>query len=233
MTAFHPKVRMKLCENIQALHERRKTVGRLTMTHDEYMATFVPSELRAAFRTVTPHAEVASMMNGIRWHEPDGTVTKCYITRDTHDRRAPPPMRDHFVQPDAPIEVIERVNHWLARGGNTSRDFGRVLALLCKFDDNYTRREIRFYWPSILTLLGMHKETKQLAEELHSVRTPPSLKPLPPGLHRACRLTAETIATATLIPEDAQAAALGEVNMFAENWEKYEEPDLGEFNGLG
>jgi hypothetical protein len=35
-----------------------------------------------------------------------------------------------------------------------------------------------------------------------------------------------------LIPEDAQAADLGDVNVFASSYEKYEEPDLGEFRGL-
>src|SRR4051812_20126618 len=195
MPAFKDKVLSRLRENIRELYQRRCRIGRLILTHDEYLATFAPREARQLLADVAPYVAKPNGGTTLMWSHGDEKV-KFWMWRDTSpDRPAPPLLGQHYLQSDAPLEVIERVNTWLDRGGNISRDYGRVAATLFKLNELCkSPSQIRFFWPSIMQICAEHETTRSLGSELQTIRSPQGLT-LPAGLQKACRLTAETMST--------------------------------------
>ncbi|MCK1741370.1 hypothetical protein IVA80_10960 [Bradyrhizobium sp. 139] len=221
-----------LRENIRELYQRRSRIGRLTLTHAEYLATFAPREARQLFVDIAPYVGKPGGGTALAWLHGD-EVVKFWMWRDSSkDRPAPPGLGQHYLQPDAPLEVIERINTWLDRGGNISRDYGRVVATLIKLNELCkSPSQIRFFWPSLMQICAENAMTMSLVNELQSIRPPQGLT-LPAGLQRACRLTAETLATVALLDKNTPEADYGDVNIVCTEGQKYNEPDLGDYHGM-
>lgn len=233
MPAFKDSVLNRLRENIRELYLRRSRIGRLTLTHEEYLATFAPREARDLLAAAAPYVEKPN--GGVTfWLRYDnGEQVKLWMWRDTSpDRPAPPAVRQPTIQPDAPAEVLERFDTWLSRGGNISRDYGRVAATLYKLNELCkSPSQIRFFWPSIMQICAEHETTRGIGDGLQTLRSPQGLV-LPAGLQKACRLTTETLSTVALLDKDTPEAPYGEVNITCTEGQKYEEPDLGEYHGM-
>ena len=202
--AFGNQIMEKLHSNVRVLYNRRKKIGRLTLTNEEYLQTFVPREARDLFRDITPLIAVERFGHKFELRTQGGNnpALNASIYMDlAHPMPAP---RNLEIQPDAPTEVVERINQWFVHGGDVSRDFGRVTKVLTLLNENFSRVAIRYYWPTILALCSENPQTKHLVQEMQEMRQPVKLKPLPPGLPIACRFAAETISTARLIPADVE-----------------------------
>ena len=234
--AFNNNIMSHLQTTVRSLYNRRRKVGKLVLTYDEYLNTFVPKEMRGTFQ------EVAS------WMVPDHRVHRWELT--THGTatgvikaslqmgmpnasRSPPPVtRQIYMQGDAPPDVTERIYHWAEHGGDASRDFARVSKVLDILNNTMSRVAIRYYWPTILAICSEGPSvTKDLIHELQDLRTPAKLKPLPPGLQQACRLAAETISTVRLLPADVEDVE-GEVIIDIVAGQTYAEMGIGTFYGL-
>jgi hypothetical protein len=94
-----------------------------------------------------------------------------------------------------------------------------------------SKQTMRYYWPTIIAICSEHDSTKAYASELQELKTPANPKPLPRGLLLACKTTSETIATAKLIPVDAEVPEDGEVTLEVAAGRSFQEPDLGTFHG--
>ena len=233
MPAFSQSTFHQLHQNIRALWFRRQRVGKMHLTHEEYINTFVPLEAREHFVAVARHVQSRPQWHELHWPTADGARLKLNLLLDSKiDRPAPPYMREHVVQPDAPQDVVDRINSWIVTGGDAHRDFARVGVLLGKLNDSCSRNTIRYYWPTIIPICAEHQDTKRYAEELAALKPPKKPAPLPRGLQQACRLTAETITTTLLIPADVQDQGWGEATIQVAHGQRYSEPDLGAFNGL-
>ena len=231
--AFSNTIINNLHSNIRTLYHRRKQVGKLVLTNEEYIQTFVPHEARELFRDITPLMAFDKFF--YRWDLPryDNSALNATLHIDSH---APVPVpRELRMQPDAPKEIVERIYQWTEHGGDVSRDFGRVGRVLSILNENFSRTAIRYYWPTILALCSENPQTKDLVQELQEMRQPVKLNPLPLGLPLACRQTAETIATARLIPADIDETTLphelaGRVTIGIVEGQHYIEP-FGAFYG--
>ena len=232
--AFNNDLITRLQSNIRMLYYRRKQVGKLMLTNEEFIQTFVPYEARELFRDITPLLAIDKM--GHKWElrrpgqvHPDGVLNATLYL----DSEMPVPVpRDLRIQRDAPEEVLNRIYHWADHGGDTSRDFGRVGKVLTKLNENFSRVAIRYYWPTILAICSESDQTRHLVQELQDMRQPVKLKPLPHGLPLACRQAAETISTARLIPTDVkeEGSPAGHVTIGITECQYYTEA-FGEFYG--
>jgi hypothetical protein len=233
MPAFNQSVHATLQQNIRELWGRRLRIGRLNLSHDEYINTFVPVEARELFCGVSRYVMSKPAWHDLNWPAADGTRLKLNLLLDSKPGRpAPPYMHEHVVQPDAPQEVVDRINSWLKTGGDAHRDFARVGKLLEKLNETCSKNTIRYYWPTIIPICAASTHTKVYAEELQALKPPKNPTPLPRGLQQACRLTAETITTVGLIPTDVPNQDFGECSIQVQAGQRYEEPDLGKFSGM-
>jgi hypothetical protein len=234
MAAFPSHAIHRLQENVKLLHERRKKAGRMVLTHDEYVQLFVPPESREHFRAIAYLMPKTFSSDKFEWSR-DSEKLEMRMIRNGEDpgRPIPPPMAEYRIQPDAPADLVARVNEWLDRGGNISRDYGRVAALLGNLNAICSRQAMRYYWPTIISICAQNADTKDYAEELHALKTPAAPKPLPHGLLAACRATAETVNTTLLIPADAPDPGYSGADVtLTVAHQGYTEPGLGTFWGL-
>ena len=233
MHAFNTTIMNQLYSNIHTLYSRRRMIARLEITPEEYIAAFVPEEARGLFRDITPW--ILHEKQTHRWELTiDGTPLNATVVMPLDSNKQaplPPVPRNLALQPDAPEEVVERIHYWANRGGDTSREFGRVNKVLNMMNDGFSRNVIRYYWPTIIPLCGVHHATKGVAEELQELRVPARPKPLPSGLLKACRQTAETISAAQLIPTDVEPTESGNIRIDIAQGQHYTEP-FGTFYGV-
>jgi hypothetical protein len=233
-SAFNDVEINALNDVIHNLYIRRTHVGKLALTFEEYLNTFVPEPAREIF---VEAAQWVYSPRYARWellHPTDGSALKMTLSMyEMYSTPAPPLPRQLMIQPNAPQDVVERVMQWVVHGGDVSRDFGRVRKVLDAFNNSgFSRLAIRYYWPTLLALLSEGPtRLKDMVPELQDLRRPPKLPPLPPGLQRACRETAETISTARLIPADIDEPEPGEVMLDIVSGQIYDEP-IGEFEGM-
>jgi hypothetical protein len=207
--AFNCSIASDLHNTIRSLFYRRQRIGSLLLSFDEYIRTFVPPDARELFQQVARHTAAPHWNRRWELHMPSGykvdATLKLYDAGDFAGGAYAPPMpREIRIQGDAPLEVVNRIYEWAERGGDVSREFGRVSSVFERLNVSLSRVAIRYYWPTILALLSESGKSANLdlVRELQDLKQPARLKPLPPGLSTACRLTAETIATTRLLPAD-------------------------------
>ncbi|MGZ3350985.1 MAG: hypothetical protein ACXU89_18780 [Xanthobacteraceae bacterium] len=234
MAAFSWNTHSQLQGNVRHLYWQRRKLARLILSHEDYIQAFVPAQQRQLFREIASHARSIADDGWVRlnWTHSGGATIRLALTMQESTTSRVPPIPHHLeLQPDAPQGVVDRINHWITNGGDVSRDYGRVMKVLGALNEHCSRNTLRYYWPSIIAICSVADNTKVLAAELQELKTPASPKPLPQGLSAACRLTAETIATTLLIPEEARIAE-GEVILEAVSGQEYTEPGLGHFFGI-
>jgi len=197
--AFNNTTSNHICDNIRTLYTRRKKVGKMVLTNEEYIKTFIPYEWREHVRDITPLLAVDKPTHKWELRVRDSALNATLHMRGLYPA---PALRDVRIQSDAPEEIVTRIHQWTEHGGDVSRDFGRVTKVFTLLNEKFSRVAIRYYWPTILALCSESNKTKHLVQEMQEMRQPVKLKPLPQGLPLACRQTAETIATARLIPSD-------------------------------
>lgn len=228
MPAFNQTVFGRITSNVRSLFHRRTQVGGLHLTTEEYLATFVPREARDLFRDTAPLMFKQSLYHRFGLNLPDNKTIKAVLQSHGNAILLP---RIIEIQPDAPPEIVQRIYGWIDNGGDVSRDFGRVNKVFAMLNTEYSRVGMRYYWPTILALCSEGDMTKDLVQPMQELRTPATLRPLPRGLAKACRQTAETISTARLIPADASAPVYEEgVTLSIAVGQTYTE-DFGTFHG--
>ncbi len=235
MPAFSFNTAYQIRQNIQTLFRRRWSIASLTISHEDYIRTFVPAEARQLFRDITPfngksNEYIGGHLNLSQFNCDTGPKGFLYIGGDAR-KIAPPLVKDLALQHDAPPEVVAHIKTWLENGGDVSRDFGRIAALFTTLNEGFSRSAIRHYWPSIMALCDGNEATIPLIAEMQNMRASAS-KPLPPGLAAACRKTAETISTARLIPDDVKETEFGEVTIQVTRGQGYKEEAIGLFYGM-
>jgi hypothetical protein len=228
MPAFSLAIMQHLQSNIRRLLYQRQKLAGLQLSNDEFVDTFVEAPHRQMFKDIAPLL-VTSTSRRFVWASRTDTVHLAATTGG----EAPLPMpKQIIVQPDAPHEVVERIDSWIANGGDVSRDFGRVLATLHYLNQSCSRSAMRYYWPTIMAICSVDPATQAIGNELQELRTLANPAPLPHGVIAACRKTAETVATAKLIPLECEYPANTGVMLGVQQGMQYTEPGIGRFAGM-
>jgi hypothetical protein len=231
MAAFKYNLASQLERNIYAMFYRLKKVPAKSITHDNFISLFVPVEHRQMYRTIAVAAESSNRRATYKW----GDVVLGFTLNHFPGAYPPPIPRSMVLQPDAPEELVQNITAWSLNGGDASGDFGRVMKLFKTLNEELTRSQLRFVWPSVIALCRCDPDVAHIVEigdTLQELKAPAIQPVLPHGLLLACRKTAASVALASLIPRDAPHPALGEVTVEAVNGRTYNEPSLGEFSGL-
>jgi hypothetical protein len=233
--AFSRSTMDRLQATVRTLYYRRKQIGRLFLTHEEYIQTFVPAEARHAFREAAPWCAPDNRQH--HWElrlDKDNTMQATLRMHLVAGRPCPPPVtRMPRIQGDAPPEISQKIYDWAERGGDASREFGRVAKVLELLNMNFSRVAIRYYWPTILAICSETDKAgmQELVQEMQDMKMPARLRPLPTGVTAACRQAAETIATVRLIPADIDEEEEGDVIIDIVAGQEYIEP-FGTFYGM-
>lgn len=232
MAAFKHNLSSQIEGNIFAMFYRLKKVSSKTITHNNFIDLFVPVEHRAMYKTVAVAAETGSgRVAKHKW----GDLVLGFTLNQIPGAYPPPIPRGTTLQPDAPEELVRGITAWSLNGGDASGDFGRVMRLFGVLNEELTRSQMRFVWPSIIALCRDDSGRVSIFEtgnELQELKAPAIPPVLPHGLLLACRKTAGTITMAGLIPKDAPDPEVGEVTVAALDGGHYDERDLGDFDGL-
>jgi hypothetical protein len=237
--AFNADTINQLYNNIRTLFNRRQAIAAMPLTHEEYLNVFVPANLRDAFRAVAGTIDNKTFRNWKWLSSPNAHASGPVLGDEMlacsikFNALAPPVPRVLEVQPDADPEILERIGAWIERGGDCSREFGRVNLVLASLNKEFSRVAIRYYWPTIIALCNADRSTLSLGKELQELRMPAKLKPLPRGLLTACRQTSETVAIAQLLPEKVEdQAEKSDISISIQTGQYYREP-CGTFYGMG
>lgn len=230
MSAFGYGVANQIEQNIRALFLRVKAVSRTALTHEEFASLFIPAAQRDMYREMATLAHTHGSTRGeFKW----GRSKLIFRMIDClGDKHALPIPRDMVLQCDAPPELVERISTWLVSGGDASGDFGRVLALFKFFNENLTKGQIRFVWPSILAILGASPVLDETLKALQEIKVPMEPPQLPRGLLAICRKTAESVATSGLIAADVSTVVHTEGWIETADNQKHDEPGIGAFLGI-
>jgi hypothetical protein len=231
MPAFGNNTVWAIRDNIRTLYTRRKKIGQLALTHEEYILTFVPSEARQLFRDISLYVDSQSHSHRFTLTNLAKPTEATLYIRDTKEKRQPPIGRTLELQPDAPKDVLDRIAYWAANGGDPSCEFGRVAKVFDLLNSKCSKKTMRYYWPTILSIMSEREDTKIMAKDLQDLRMPAKPEPLPRELLEACKLTAETIAGAKLIPATIKEAEPGEVMIEIKVGQTYIEP-FAHFYGM-
>jgi hypothetical protein len=233
MAAFKYTYSSQIERNIYAMFYRLKKVSSKNISHNDFISMFVPAHDRQMYRTIAIVAGVTGSGRALhKW----GDVVLGFALNQVPGLAFPPPIpRSMVLQPDAPEELVQNITAWSLNGGDASGDFGRVMKLFKTLNEELTRSQLRFVWPSIIAICRCDPDVAHIVEigdELQELKAPAIQPVLPHGLLLACRKTAASVALASLIPRDAPDPELGEVTVEAVNGRTYSERDLGEFSGL-
>jgi hypothetical protein len=99
-----------------------------------------------------------------------------------------------------------------------------------------TKSQLRFVWPSILTLMNANPNNlalKDAAQAMHELKAPKEMPALPQGLGPALRKAAATVAMAALIPNELldKEPEPAEVMVSISPGNRHEEPGIGTYWG--
>lgn len=231
MAAFNASTMYAINQNISTLYRRLKAVSTKKLTYDDFLNLFVAAEHRTMFKTIGPLL-YTSYHNSALVVWPDNTG----LTFTLHDNQRVPMPRRLSMQPDVPPELVQSITDWIERGGNASREAGRVRVVVAQLNAMCTRQEMRYFWPSILPLLTFNESNSmccEIAKQLADVKVPKNPPPISPGLRIALRKATETVAVMNLLPADIEDKAAGtEVTVTVAEGGTYEEPGLGSYTGM-
>jgi hypothetical protein len=175
------------------------------ITPNEMLQTFVPIRLQDMARKVVKHFGTGA----IRCQYWDCGSPKMHIMIRYEDADWAAPKQMVLL----PGPGLDKLTAWCEWRYERGCEWGLVRAVwdrldsLCEKTGSNQLHVVRYLWPTVLTLLEIGGEPDEAAK-LRSGRPPEELPRIPPELREAMRITAGTVAAATLLPvkfDDADA----------------------------
>lgn len=209
-----PRSHVLALDNIitHTMKPRLASLNPLTLTHDEFLELFADEGDRHILRTA---ATVASISSQGGFHH--GTLKsealneklrtrscRVMFTVNIKDSYAPLLPRCDVVRPDAPEHVMSKLTNWVVTTAQNNMEVNRVSRLLWWLHNNCQgASQVRYLWPSIITLCSMDETNENLqnfANRLRELRRPQSLPSMPPEVRDAFKKTASIVAALSLLP---------------------------------
>lgn len=158
------------------------------LTYDNVLEIFVPREHHELCRLgpkvlqeCHPGEDLYARISGI----------EVYLIMEGMPYALPRTNGCFTVSYDTP--AVAKVDTWLSERIAHGRRWGMVQAVAHGLNNMCTTLEqVRFFWPVLPTLLGVHEKFK----------TPNAIPSLPLDLKEACAATTETVLLATLLPNE-------------------------------
>jgi hypothetical protein len=199
-----------LTHNLNRLKERHRTLYPISITHDELLELFAPPEHWELLRTAADIAEVNAVSNykTIKFTDDrlrdvcfQNHVTLCFTANDVGGKAPLMPLNNNLLRTNTAL--VDKLVAWITSQVTLGYEYGVTAALLNWLSENCdSPKQIRYLWPTLLTLCALSENTKELGDNLREVKAPQSLPALPPEVRDALRSSAKTIAIASLIGAD-------------------------------
>lgn len=178
------------------------------ITHDDFLSLFVPAEEHCILKDAARIAYASSTRTTRsaihhKLFEAQFDLDSVSIDFVLHGDDAPLIPRNHHQLRDAPQHVLDAVAEWACSIAETNIQAQRASKLLYWFNYNLTNPgQLRFLWPSVVTLASKHPGTKGFADKIRDLSAPKTLPNIPQEIKNACKLTAGFIASASLISDE-------------------------------
>jgi hypothetical protein len=211
MTAIPRRYFQRIEQSIAQLKTRLNDLYNISFTHDEFLQLFAAEEDHRILKEAARVAWVNSV-GGVHATEFNShKFTEAWGSNTVHlnfhvnmvDNFAPLIPRNSVILQDAPSALIGKLTRWVLARVEQNFEMSTVNTLLWWMQNNCDNpAQIRFLWPSILSLASMHEETKDWGDRLREIRKPKTLPPLNLAVREACRSTAGIIASAGMLTDD-------------------------------
>jgi hypothetical protein len=206
MPAFSETAMSSLNAAIAELYYRMQQTNMLELSHQELLDMFVPKgdhEVLLKIRHMTNEHFVNDSFNYL-WACLPHKVSAWELRFQMHDTEGSkhPALPKHRNWIGGSHEAVTKINNWLQRRFTMGVDYSRikqVLEILNKRCSN--PQQIKFLWPSIMSLCKMRADMRGIAAAMERARTPHTIPTLSPELRQACRKTSGAIAVANLLGE--------------------------------
>ncbi len=193
----------------------------VVLTHDDMLRLFVKPEHQAIVRDIQKIADI-DFNNGTAsiFAESDHGPIQVYLNMQQKGELKP------FVMPryaaDGPVEappeeVTTKLTRFANLRGQISIDFGHMHMLVDWLQTHCaTPMQARFVCPSLVGLIALSEDGKDLADQLRPFRLPSALPRLPRGLAEYAKQIDARIARAMLLPKPETKAHDMEVVMLTQ-----------------
>jgi hypothetical protein len=196
-----------LTYSIGILKARHQTLYPISLTHDELLELFAPPEHWELLRTAADIAEVkaASNYKTIKFTDDrlrdvcfQNHVTLCFTANDVGGKAPLMPLNNNLLRTNTAL--MDKLVAWITSRVTLGYEYGVTAALLSWLAEHCdSPKQVRYLWPTLLTLCALNEPTKELGDNLREIKAPQSLPAMPPDVREALRSTAKTIAIASLI----------------------------------
>lgn len=204
-----PRVYGAIDKTIEALRDRMIAHLRPNLTYEDFLRLFVAPDEREICRLAPTVCNLyqtrsAAVPNAL------GLPLLSLHMDDSKGTSAPLIPKNLAIQDDAPSELVARITPWVIERLSIGTDFGLVKVVLARLDHECTGgpSQLRYMWPSILSLCSLDENLTPFADAIRGLRQPKSIPSLPPEWRDACRQSAATIAAALLLPTTAPPASM-------------------------
>jgi hypothetical protein len=175
-------------------------------THDEFLTMFAPPEHHEMLKEVRKIAHVSSSTSYLTTVLKDGVnANKVDVEFTLHGNDAPLVPMGKKILKTTPGHLVERLTTRVNHVIGIRKQFSIAIALMDWLDNNCdTLAQIRFIWPSILTLLTATEDYHVAQQQADRVRVfkPQRIPALPMEVREACKLTSGIITSASLLSKD-------------------------------
>jgi hypothetical protein len=235
MTAFNSKIFPVLENSVAILKERWMALHTDGITHEEFLSAYAPPEHWTLLRDADEIAHVYSAGSvhvgrifdeRLRELAPSNEASILFCVSEVNGRAPLRPRNDRILD-TCPQHVRDKLTSWVIEQVKVGYDFSRIRMLLHWLNNNCNSPyQARYIWPSVVALCALSEETKDFGHKLREVRPPRALPHISQDIRAALKLSAGTVATASLLPP-AETAPFFPVSLRLQGFTAKKEGDLG------
>lgn len=221
-----------LQEGLKALYNRVLSTNQLNLTHDEFYTLFVDPDVRYILKRA-PEVGNCNYMTSVcacPWNVQVAATLAFNLLQTAGMAHSPLAPRNPELQPNAPSDLVTRVDDWVARRVQIGTDFSRANVVLEHLDTQCSSgSQVRYAWPSVVALARMNEATHKLAEQLAPFRQPRTIPPLTYEFRQALRKASATVSGALLLEDDIPQVPTEVTVVEVKGMAKVDEPGIGSF----
>lgn len=130
-------------------HERNEAYNTISKMHDAMVSALTPSMDEEMCRQLIGDVPKGYNHSFVLYWEPKDVRLRCHVSKAAnYDVQ-------YFFNPDTDPRLIDQISTFVDHRREIMKDYGRLQAVVKKFmsGDYYTKKEVRYFFPSILALL--------------------------------------------------------------------------------
>jgi hypothetical protein len=204
MPAFKDTAVRHISEAILSLYVRMQHTNALELSHQDLLDLFVPKcdhDVLLRIRHISSETFLDRNLQ-VNWCVPERPKGLTFLMHNTADKKHPAAPKKLNWFGSEHKAIVTRIDSWLERRLALGVDYSRIQQVFGILNERCSSpQQVKFLWPSIVSLCKMNDATREIAYGMEAARTPASIPTLSPELRSACRKTAGAIAVANLLGE--------------------------------